>query len=65
VATDTVYGSQCGGSFEILTLKQTNNENGNVTTTSAQAHPIKILPHMPGSVGALSSAGTENEKQTL
>jgi len=39
-----------------LTLKQTNKENGNVMTTSAQAHMVINLPHIPGSVGALSSA---------
>jgi len=40
----------------VLTLKQTNRENGKVMTTSAQAHPVINLPHTPGSVGALSSA---------
>lgn len=63
-ATGVVNGSHYGGgSFEILTLKQTNNENGNVKATSTQTQPIKNLPHTPGSLGALSSAGTQNEKQ--
>lgn len=52
--------TECGGQVDVssgaLTLKQTNRENGNVITTSAQAHPVINLPHTPGSVGALSSA---------
>jgi len=49
----------------ILTLKQTNNENGNVTTTRAQAHPVKNVPHTPGSTGALSSAERNKKSKAL
>lgn len=42
--------------LSVLTLKQTNKENGNVMTTNTQAQPVKNLPHMPGSTGTLSSA---------